>query len=81
MNIEKNIESIEKKSKMATEQDAIIQSIALASVEAPRVVIQAMAVMRTDNNDIMQNVVSKISRPFMQQPKFNSEAEVDIANS
>ena len=46
-----------------------------AAIEAATAVIQAMAVVRTDNNDRMQNVVPKTSGHVMQQSTFNWEAE------
>ena len=52
---------IEKKSKMAPEQDTILQAIAQAAVEAGG----------TDNNSRMQNAVPKIGGLVMQQPTFN----------
>ena len=52
---------------MAAEQDTIMQAIAI--------VLQAMTVVRIDNNDRMQNAVHKIGRPAMQQSTFNLEAE------
>ena len=60
---------------MATKQGNIKQGIAKAVVEVARVKIQAMVVARTDNNDRMYNVMSKIGEPLMQQPTFNWEAE------
>ena len=44
-----------------------MQAIAQEAIEA----VQAMAVVRTDNNDRMQNIVPKIGGPIMQQPMFN----------
>ena len=60
---------------MATEQDTIMQAIAQAAIEAARVVVQAMAIVRTHRNDRMQNAVSKIGRAIMRQPTFNWEEE------
>ena len=51
---------------MATEQDTIMQAIAQAVVEAVRVVVQTMALVRTEGNEGMQNVVHKIGGHIMQ---------------
>ena len=62
----------EKNSKMETKHDTIMQAIAHAANKAARVmVVHDMAAVRTDNNHRMQNTVSKIGGPIMQQPTFN----------
>ena len=60
---------------MTTEQDCITHTIIKAAVEAAGAAGQAMAAMRKDNNDRMQNVVPRISGSIMKQPTFNLEAE------
>ena len=52
-----------------------MQAIAQPVVEAARVAVQAMAVVRTDSNDMMQNEVPQIGGPIMQQSTFNWETE------
>ena len=66
MQSQKAISKQIEKSKMVTEQDTLIQAIPQATVEAARVVLQAIAVLRTEHNDRMHNVVPKIGRPIMQ---------------
>ena len=66
---------IQKKSKMVPEQDTIMQAIARAANGAARVVVQAMAIVRTDRNDRMQNAVPKIGRAIMRKCTFNGEEE------
>ena len=56
------------KSKMATEQDTIMQAIAQEVDEATREVVQALAVVREDHNDRMQNVIPMISSPLYGNP-------------
>ena len=64
---------MEKKSKMATEQDPIKQAIAQAAVETARVGVQLKAAGRTDNNDRIHNTVPNIDEPKIQRPTFNWE--------
>ena len=52
-----------------------MQGIVQVAIEVARVLVQATAVARTDNNDRMKNTVPKIGRPVMQQPAFNWKAE------
>ena len=60
---------------MATKQTNITEAIAQEVAEAARVVVQAMAMARTDNSETTQNEVLKISGTIMKQPPFNWEAE------
>ena len=48
-----------------------MQGIAQAVVEAARAEVQAMVVVRTDNNDRTQNVVPKIGGPITKQHKLD----------
>ena len=52
-----------------------MQTIVQGAVEAARVMNNAMAVVRIDNNNRAQNAVSMIGRPLIQQPTFNWEAK------
>ena len=52
-----------------------MQAIAQAVVEAARMVVRAMTVMRAYNIHRMQNIVPKIGGPVIQQSTFNWEAE------
>ena len=60
---------------MVTEQTNITKAITQAAAEAARLVVQAMAVARTDNSEKTQNVIPKVVEPITKQPTLNWEAE------
>ena len=60
---------------MASEQTNITEAIVQVAVEAARVAAQTMATANRDNSQRLQNVVSKIGRPIMKQPKLDWETD------
>ena len=50
---------------MASEQDTVAQAIAQVAIEAAWVVVEAIAVVRTDNNDRTQNAIPEIGIPIV----------------
>ena len=60
---------------MATEQTNITEAIAHAVAEAAKAAIQSMTVANICNSQRIQNVVSKIVRAILKQPRFKWEAD------